>query len=133
MFSQQQAVVRVSTLFSSVRLAPPPTHGLQIRPAGLSLLLLPKGKPSATLQQCSYGLVLELQLERAAVASIHWAAEKGVFSETGLPVFRILGNWASDILDSRKLRKALKGAGSAAFCTGVFWRCLCQANPPRMS
>src|SRR5215207_1559300 len=82
MFSQQQAVVRVSTLFSSVRLAPPPTHGLQIRPAGLSLLLLPKGKPSATLQQCSYGLVLELQLERAAVASIHWAAEKGVFSET---------------------------------------------------
>jgi|SRR5215203_3462035 len=92
MFSQQQAVVRVSTSFSSVRLAPPPTHDLQISPAGLSLLLLPKGKPSATLQQCSYGLVLELQLERAAVASIHWAAEKGVFSETGLPVFRILGN-----------------------------------------
>src|SRR5215203_1581799 len=63
MFSQQQAVVRVSTSFSSVRLAPPPTHGLQISPAGLSLLLLPKGEPSATLQQCSYGLVLELQLE----------------------------------------------------------------------
>ena len=64
MFSQQQAVVRVSTSFSSIRLAPPPTtHGLQISPAGLSLLLLPKGEPSATLQQCSYGLVLELQLE----------------------------------------------------------------------
>jgi len=74
MFSQQKAVVRVSTSFSSVRLAPPPTHDLQISPAGLSLLLLPKGEPSATLQQCSYGLVLELQLERAAVASIHRAA-----------------------------------------------------------
>src|ERR687890_98604 len=83
MFSQQQAVVRVSRSFSSVRLAPPPTHDLQISPAGLSLLLLPKGEPSATLQQCSYGLVLELQQN---------SCREGKFSETHFVPLLILGN-----------------------------------------
>src|SRR5215204_5322520 len=33
---------------------------------------------------------------------------EGVFSETGLPVSLILGNWASDILDSRKLSSPVR-------------------------
>src|SRR5215204_1724227 len=103
MFSQQQAVVRVSTSFSSVRLAPPPTHGLQISPAGLSLLLLPKGEPSATLQQGSYSLVLELQLEGCRCLYSPSCVE-GKFSATGFPVFSIVGNLASGISRSRKLR-----------------------------
>src|SRR5829696_7979616 len=96
MFSQQQAVVRVSTSFSSVRLAPPPTQGLQISPAGLSLLLLPKGEPSATLQRCSYGLVLELQLD-----SLLRPTSSGLPLFTELPRREILGN--SELLRLRLL------------------------------
>jgi hypothetical protein len=60
MFSRCEAGVGgVSTLlFSFTRLAPLPTHDPEISPAGFSFLLLREERPSATPQQCSFGLVL---------------------------------------------------------------------------
>src|SRR5215218_10878741 len=61
--------------------------------------------PSAGAEAKHFGHVLSLPLYPLLVLlSLFTSCREGSFSETGLPVYGVLGNWASGFQLSRKLR-----------------------------